>query len=69
MAQMVVFHGIALPQGLGITEEKVAVFPTLPARKDDIFIASYPRSGLFPLSLQTFNLCKIYLSALLKENC
>ncbi|KAL9989308.1 hypothetical protein ACROYT_G003843 [Oculina patagonica] len=45
MDEMEIFHGIPLPRGVGITEEMVAVFPTLPARKDDIFIASYPRSG------------------------
>ncbi|KAL9980218.1 hypothetical protein ACROYT_G008773 [Oculina patagonica] len=42
---MVKFHGIPFAGGFGVTEEKVAVFPRLPARKDDIFIASYPRSG------------------------
>ena len=42
-----VFHGVLFPRGAGYTEEKVAVLPRLPARKDDIFIASYPRSGLF----------------------
>ena len=45
MNEMVVFHGIPFPAGVGVTEEKVAAFPTLPTRKDDIFIASYPRSG------------------------
>ncbi|XP_078364521.1 amine sulfotransferase-like [Oculina patagonica] len=40
-----IFHGYAWPRDMGVTEEKVAVFPTLPARKDDIFIVSYPRSG------------------------
>lgn len=47
MAEMVTFHGIPLPRGMDITEEKVAVFPRLPAKEDDIFIASYPRSGSF----------------------
>ncbi|KAJ7375461.1 hypothetical protein OS493_002234 [Desmophyllum pertusum] len=45
MAEMVTFHGIPLPRGMDITEGKVAVFPRLPAKEDDIFIASYPRSG------------------------
>lgn len=38
-------HGHPLLGGLGITEEKVEALTRLPTRKDDIFIASYPRSG------------------------
>ncbi|XP_078348358.1 sulfotransferase 1C4-like [Oculina patagonica] len=45
MAEMVTFYGLPWPQGLGITKEKVAILPRLPAREDDIIIASYPRSG------------------------
>ena len=29
----------------GVTEEKVEALTRLPAREEDIFIASYPRSG------------------------
>lgn len=48
-------HGFPIRGGLGITDEKVEALTKLPARKDDIFIASYPRSGskhfnLFPVS-------------------
>lgn len=46
MDDVVMVHGIPWPCGLGITEEKVEALTRLPARKDDIFIASYPRSGL-----------------------
>ena len=42
---MVIVHGLPWLSGLGITEEKVAALTRLPARKDDIFIESYPRSG------------------------
>ena len=41
-------HGLPLPSGLGITEPKVEALTRLPARKDDIFIASYVRSGSKP---------------------
>ena len=44
---MVIVHGLPWPDNVGVTEEKVAVFPRLPAREDDIFIVSYPRSGSF----------------------
>ena len=43
-------HGLLLPGGLGITEEKVEALTRLPAKKDDIFIVSYPRSGSKPLN-------------------
>ena len=43
-------HGFAVPVGLGITEEKLEALTRLPAKKDDIFIASYPRSGPKPLN-------------------
>lgn len=46
MDDVVMVHGIPWPCGLGITEEKAEALTRLPARKDDIFIASYPRSGL-----------------------
>lgn len=46
MDDVVMVHGIPWLCGLGITEEKVEALTRLPARKDDIFIASYPRSGL-----------------------
>ena len=42
---MEMVHGLPVPCGLGITEEGVEALTSLPARKDDIFIASYPRSG------------------------
>ena len=42
-----VFNGLLFPRGVGYTEEKLAVLPRLPARKDDIFIVSFARSGLF----------------------
>ena len=41
-------HGLPVPGGLGITEDKVEALTRLPARKDDIFIVSYPRSGSKP---------------------
>ena len=41
-------HDLPVPSGQGITEEKVDALTRLPARKDDIFIASYPRSGSKP---------------------
>lgn len=31
----------------GVTKEMMNVLPKLPARKEDIFIASYPRSGSY----------------------
>lgn len=46
MDGLVMVHGHPLLGGLGITEEKVEALTRLPTRKDDIFIASYPRSGL-----------------------
>lgn len=42
-----IFNGIPWPRGVGVTEEKVAVLPRLPTRKNDIFIVSCPRSGLY----------------------
>ena len=61
MDEMVTFHGIPLPAGVGITEEKVAVFPTLPAREDEIFIASYPRSGLVTIDVFFFSIsCELF---------
>ena len=48
---MVIFHGLPWPDNAGVTEEMVGVLPTLPAMEDDIFIASFPRSGSFPLSI------------------
>ena len=42
---VVMVHGLSLPGGLGITEEKVEALTRLPVRKDDIFIVSYPISG------------------------
>lgn len=38
-------HGFPWPRGMGVTEEKVEALTRLPPRKEDIFIASYPRSG------------------------
>lgn len=52
MAKMVTFHGIPWCADLGITDEKVVVFPTLPAKEDDIFIMSYPKSGSYLLALK-----------------
>ena len=49
MNDMVMIHGIPWPCGVGITEEKVEALTRLPAREDDIFIASFPRSGLFAI--------------------
>ena len=43
---MVIFHGLPWPGDAGVTEEMVGVLPTLPVKEDDIFIASFPRSGL-----------------------
>lgn len=46
MDDVVMVHGLPWPCGRGIAEEKVEALTRLPAREDDIFIASYPRSGL-----------------------
>ncbi|XP_078348336.1 sulfotransferase 1B1-like [Oculina patagonica] len=46
MDDMVIVHGIPWTSGQGITEEKVEALTRLPAREDDIFIVSFPRSGL-----------------------
>ena len=46
MDDVVTVDGIPWPCSLGITEEKVEALTRLPTRKDDIFIVSYPRSGL-----------------------
>ena len=43
-------HGLPMPRGLGITEEMVEALTRLPAKKDDIFIVSYPRSGSKPFN-------------------
>jgi len=50
MDDVVMVHGLSVPGGLGITEEKVEALTRLPARKDDIFIVSYPRSGSKPFN-------------------
>ena len=42
---MVIVHGLPVLCNWGFTKEKVEALTRLPARKDDIFIASYPRSG------------------------
>ena len=54
MADTVMVHGLPVPDGLGITEDKVEALTRLPARKDDIFIVSYPRSGSKPFKLIGF---------------
>ena len=48
MDDVVMVHGLPVPGGLGITEDKVEALTRLPVSKDDIFIASYPRSGSKP---------------------
>ena len=50
MDDYVMVHGLAVQGGLGITEEKVEALTRLPAKKDDIFIVSYPRSGPKPFN-------------------
>ena len=47
MNDMVMVHGIPWQCGQGITEEKVEALTRLPAREDDFFIVSFPRSGSF----------------------
>ena len=38
---------VLLPPEMDVEKEMVDVLPKLPARKEDIFITSYPRSGSF----------------------
>ena len=41
------FKDVLLSPGKVVTKEMIDVLPKLPARKEDIFIVSYPRSGSF----------------------
>lgn len=42
---MVMVGGMPWIPWLGVTEEKLDALKILPAMKDDIFIATFPRSG------------------------